>query len=166
MRSLHLVKTRCNRALARAVAVVLLTGGLVFLPMGLPGTSRTAEAGCFTFANNFSDLVSGITVCYNGQVGYEYSFTLYFTLASGATPTPASPPSCGNGMVEVLNTTNADSASANVYTITVTTTDIYTNVTVGYRLTAYLSSGTDPRKVHSSTGFYPSGVISGGCQSL
>lgn len=166
MLSLHMVKTRCNRALARVVAVAVLTGALVILPMGLPGTSRTAEAGCFVFADNFSDLISGVTVCYNGVVGYEYSFSIYFTLASGATPTPAYPPACGNGMVEVLNTTNTDSASANVYTITVTTSDIYTDVSVGYRLTAYISSGTDSRKVHSSLSFYPSGVISGGCQAL
>jgi hypothetical protein len=166
MLSLHIVKTRCNRAIARAVAVALLTSALVILPMGLPGTSKTAEAGCFTFADNFSDLVSGITVCYNGQSGYEYSFTIYFTLASGATPTPASPPSCGNGAVEVLSTTNTDSASASVYTITVTTSDIYTNVTAGYRLTAYISSGTDPRKVHNNLSFYPYGVISTGCTAL
>lgn len=166
MLSLHVVKTRCNRAIVRAVAVALLTSTLVILPMGLPGTSRTAEAGCFIFADNFSDLISGVTVCYNGVTGYEYSFTIYFTLASGATPTPANPPACGNGDVDVLNTTNTDSASASVYTITVTTTNIYTNVSVGYRLTAYISSGTDSRKVHSSLSFYPSGVISGGCTAL
>jgi hypothetical protein len=83
--------------LARLLLLLLLVGSLVAVPMGLPGTSNTAEAGCFLLANSQCELASSIEVTWLGVTldGY-FVYNVHptntdLTLWNGI---------CGLGMIE------------------------------------------------------------------
>lgn len=157
--SLNILKFR--RRVGKIATLLLLAGALTWMPMGLPGTSNSVEAGCFTFADSQCDLIARIDVCYNGfnYITQTHSYDISVVLASGVSLSG----SCGNGGLQPLSVSPCGTSSS-VAAHIINAKPCYNDqpFSVGYRMQAYLSDGS-PRKWHTQITIDPADFPSIGC---
>jgi hypothetical protein len=142
------ISRKLNRRVARVSALLVLAGALVAMPLGLPGTTNTTEAGCFTWADSQCDLVGHIYVTWNGGNSYDIAFQgAEGTLWQGI---------CGAGEVQPLNVSPCGYASSVAQHIINVQACDSSPFTVGYRIVAYPGGDSNnSRKWHSQITIAP-----------
>jgi hypothetical protein len=142
--------------ITRFFALTILIPALAGMSLGLPDTSRTAEAQtcfpsllCPNRSFNVAGLVSRIDVTWNG--GHRYR--IKFNLAPGVSTTG----SCGDGSATWIRNYDASgtdcgsgsTAMDDVFAVNITVGTCSTTFTTSYKVYAY-DSGGNSKRVHSS----------------
>ena len=76
MNRLWLFNNRRNRTIARSLTILIMVGVLTALPLSLPGSPNTAQAGCWK-DGPLCDIINRYSIVYNGGFGagsYDISF--------------------------------------------------------------------------------------------
>ena len=139
----NLLNAKCerNRVGARYLLMAVAAIALLVLPLGLPGTTTTIEAGCFTDGPTLDQMVSTVSACPSSGINVTFNVLSNFGL-TGA---------CGDAHVEFLNTDNGTGYASSNFVIHLDPSDPYTDVNFGFRIVGYPAAFSGaPKKVHDS----------------